>query len=98
MQVFEETLKQALDPVTGDLLAGIGVVTDANGEILYRFAAGKQDINSDSPPVNPNSTISWAASAKFITNMAVLQLVQRGPVDLDEPMSKHISQSLALYL
>lgn len=70
----------------------------AAGNILYHHASGFQDIEPDSPAIDPDSTISWSAAAKIVTNIAALQLVQKGIVGLDEPIRNHVPHIDALPL
>ncbi|KAH8889100.1 beta-lactamase family protein [Thozetella sp. PMI_491] len=92
MEGFERILTQATAAETQDLLAGIGLVVDGNGNTLYRYAAGRQSLDSDSPPIDPDSTVAMASAGKFMTHIAALQLVERGLVTLDEPLSKHLPE------
>lgn len=62
------------------------------GSILYHHAAGRQTLEADAPPLDPNSTIVLASAGKFITHIAALQLVERGLIALDEPVSKHLPE------
>ena len=54
--------------------------------ILLHHASAYQDAVANSPTIDPNSTISWSAAAKILTNIAALLPVQRSIVDLDEPV------------
>lgn len=62
------------------------------GNFLYRRAAGRQRLDLDSPPLDPDCTISLASAAKFFTDVAALQLVERGLIGLDDPLKTHIPQ------
>ncbi|UKZ82842.1 hypothetical protein TrVFT333_010641 [Trichoderma virens FT-333] len=92
MEAFEAELAKATNLGNGDLLGAVAMVIDNNGNFLYRHAAGRQLLDTDSPPLDPDCTISLTSAGKFLTNIAALQLVERGILMLDEPISKHIPE------
>ncbi|EHK21702.1 uncharacterized protein TRIVIDRAFT_230803 [Trichoderma virens Gv29-8] len=92
MEAFEAELAKATNLGNGDLLGAVAMVIDNNGNFLYRHAAGRQLLDTDLPPLDPDCTISLTSAGKFITNIAALQLVERGILMLDEPISKHIPE------
>lgn len=62
------------------------------GEFLYRHTAGRQFLDADSAPLDPDCTLSLTSAGKFVTNIAALQLVERQLLTLDEPISKYIPE------
>lgn len=62
------------------------------GSVVYHHASGRQSLDVDSPPLNPNSTVALGSAGKFITHIAALQLVERGLVSLDEPLNKYLPE------
>ncbi|KAK0389019.1 hypothetical protein NLU13_2596 [Sarocladium strictum] len=92
MEGFEFELAKATQLGDRDLLGAVAVVIDNNGEFLYRHAAGHQFLDANSPPLDPDCTLSLTSAGKFITNVAALQLVERHIVTLDEPISKYIPE------
>ncbi|KAJ6440238.1 D-mandelate dehydrogenase [Purpureocillium lavendulum] len=92
MEAFEAELAKATNLGKEDLLGAVAMVIDNNGNFLYRHAAGRQLLDADSPHLDPDCTISLTSAGKFFTNIAALQLVERGIVVLDEPISKHLPE------
>jgi CubicO group peptidase (beta-lactamase class C family) len=62
----------------------IGIV--ANGEVVYLEAFGA----ADGTPVTPQSPFLLASVAKAFTGFAIMQLVDRGLVDLDAPVTTYL--------
>ncbi|KAH8193636.1 hypothetical protein TruAng_012200 [Truncatella angustata] len=92
MEAFEAELAKATNLGNRDLLGAVAMVIDNNGNFLYRHAAGRQFLDTDSPPLDPNCTISLTSAGKFWTNIAALQLVERGILTLDEPIRKYVPE------
>ncbi|CAK7236380.1 hypothetical protein SCUCBS95973_009588 [Sporothrix curviconia] len=90
MQDFESELLRATDPVGGHLLGAVAMVIDNKGNFLYRKAAGRQCLDDASPPLDPDCTISLSSAARFFTNVAALQFVERGRIGLDNAIKTHI--------
>jgi len=59
--------------------------------ILYSGAFGKRD-SASGVDVKPDSIFAIASMTKAITSVAAMQLVERGKVKLDEPVSKYLPQ------
>jgi methyl acetate hydrolase len=59
--------------------------------VVWSGAFGARDQESG-VPVKPDSIFSIASMTKAITTTAALQLVERGLIRLDEPVSKHLPQ------
>ena len=59
---------------------------------MYRHAAGRQLLDDSSPPLDPDCTVSLTSAGKFFTNIAALQLVERGILTLDEPINKYLPE------
>lgn len=62
------------------------------GKFLYRHTAGRQFLDENSPPLDPDCTVAVTSAGKFFTNIAALQLVERGILTLDEPINKFIPE------
>ncbi|KAL6808634.1 beta-lactamase family protein [Trichoderma sp. SZMC 28015] len=92
METFEAQLAKATNLDKGDMLGAVAIVIDNNGKFLYRHAAGRQLLDIDSPPLDPDCTISLTSAGKFFTNIAALQLVERGILMLDEPINRHLPE------
>lgn len=63
----------------------------APGKIAYTGAFGKRD-SASGIPVKSDSIFLIASMTKAITTTAALQLVERGKLTFDEPVSKHLPE------
>jgi len=98
MDDFEDKLTQATAPENKDILGAIGLVVNSQGDTLYHFASGLQSLDANAQPLNPDSTIALASAGKFLTHIAALQLVERGAVNLDDPVYNHLPELASLPL
>ncbi|KAK5658158.1 hypothetical protein OQA88_2131 [Cercophora sp. LCS_1] len=92
MKTFEHQLAQATVPAIRGILGAIGLVLDRKGDTLYHHAAGHQSLEPDGPPLDPDSTVALGSAGKFITHIAALQHVERGAVNLDDPIENHLPE------
>ncbi|MBD0316747.1 MAG: beta-lactamase family protein [Nitrospiraceae bacterium] len=81
---IDETLRQAVD--AGDI-PGVVALAATGKEVIYEGAFGKRDISKDAG-MTPD-TVFWIASmTKAVTSTAAMQLVERGELQLDEPIAR----------
>lgn len=108
MEAFETSLSKATAPDTREILGAIGLVVNGEGEYiiqsriklltlfpgttLYGHAGGYQTLAPDAAPINMDSTFYVASGGKFICHVAALQYVDRGILDLDDPISAHLPE------
>jgi methyl acetate hydrolase len=97
------------DPLESKLNAVLGSFTDSKAlpgvvaglanarETLYQGASGWRNIAS-AEPMQQDTIIAIASMTKPVTTVAVLQLVDRGLLDLDLPASHYLPQLAALQL
>ncbi|KAK3348962.1 beta-lactamase family protein [Lasiosphaeria hispida] len=98
MDDFEDRLAQATAPENKGILGAIALVVNSKGDKLYHYTSGLQSLDADAQPLNPDSTVALASAGKFITHIAVLQLVERGTLNLDDPVEKHLPELASLPL
>lgn len=67
----------------------VAAVTDRSG-LLYRAASGVADA-ATGRPMRPDAVFRIASMTKLVTSLAVLQLRERGLVDLDAPLAKYVA-------
>jgi CubicO group peptidase (beta-lactamase class C family) len=73
----------------GDI-AGAVVTVVADGQVLTTRGFGKADISTGAP-VNPETTLFRAGSvSKLVTWTAVMQLVERGKLELDSDVNRYL--------
>ncbi|MGO1973862.1 MAG: serine hydrolase domain-containing protein [Propionibacteriaceae bacterium] len=68
-------------------LPGASVAVVKDGETVYEQGYGE---DSEDEPLSPDSRMRLASVSKAFTAFAVLQLVDRGEVELDEPVVDHL--------
>ncbi|MBA0283137.1 class A beta-lactamase-related serine hydrolase [Stenotrophomonas maltophilia] len=70
-------------------IAGQAVLVAHNGQVLYQGASGERDPATHAP-ATVNSIFAAQSMAKLLTSTLVMQLVDRGKVDLDAPASRYV--------
>jgi len=71
-------------------IPGAVVLIGNQGEVVYRRAFGYQLIKPKKLPMTPNTIFDVASLTKVIaTTPAVMQLVEEGKLDLEDPICKH---------
>ncbi|KAF8853685.1 hypothetical protein BDZ45DRAFT_748321 [Acephala macrosclerotiorum] len=86
MESYGAKIVQSTAREAREILGAIGIVFDKEGTTLYHNASGYQSLDLNSPVIDPNSTFVMASASKFITHIASLQCVERGLVNLDDPV------------
>ncbi|OAG45279.1 hypothetical protein AYO21_00627 [Fonsecaea monophora] len=89
MAELDKILERCTDPKTGTLHGVAFAAIDAQGNILYKKAAGSMCVDKD--PTKPLTTnaLTWMASmTKMPSSVAAMQLVERGLVGLDDDVRK----------
>ena len=66
----------------------ISVAVAANGDIVFSGAVGFADLESETP-ATPSTVYNIGSVSKTIAGVAVMQLVERGRVDLEDPIQKY---------
>lgn len=89
---LDETLRAALKQRR--IPAAVAMVATA-GKTTYTGAFGKRD-SASGVDVTPDSIFRIASMTKAITSTAAMQLVERGTLELDEPVSKHLPELAGL--
>lgn len=71
-------------------IPGVAVVVVRDGKVVHARAYGTADL-ATGRPVSLDSTIfRFGSVSKFLTMLGVLRLVERGVIDLDDPVAKHV--------
>ena len=70
-------------------LVGYSAAVRQRGELIYRECFGLADLEHE-VPVHENTRFLIASVTKSFTGMAVLQLVERGMIDLDAPIQTYV--------
>jgi len=86
----QEAAQKALDAATEKDNGPVGMVfgaIDKNGKLLANVASGKRSKDS-AVPMSTDSIFPIWSCTKMIAGIAVMQLVEQGKIDLDEPVEK----------
>lgn len=70
-------------------LAGVTAVIVRHGKVAYVTSAGSLD-SARQRPIAPGAVFRIYSMTKPITTTAVMQLIERGTIKLDDPVSKYI--------
>ena len=92
VKVFQETVQAGLKPFVerGELAGAVALAADAKG-VLASTATGWRDTDKREPLTE--DTVFWIASqTKPCTAAALLMLVDRGLLSVDDPVSKFIPE------
>ncbi|TVY18142.1 Acyltransferase LovD [Lachnellula arida] len=65
---------------------------DKNGNEIYSKISGYDSLSIDASPLREDAVFKLASATKLMTSIALLQCVDRGLIDLDEPLSKIIPE------
>ncbi|OAL35779.1 hypothetical protein AYO20_04929 [Fonsecaea nubica] len=83
MAELDEILRKYTDPATGSVHGATFVAVDSAGNDLYRASFGARTVDR-SDPLTPD-TLTWIASqTKLVTSVAVMQIVEKGLIGLDD--------------
>jgi CubicO group peptidase (beta-lactamase class C family) len=66
---------------------GASMVLTKPGDLIYNKTSGYQSLKEDTP-IDPNGVFWIASCTKLIASIAALQQVEKGLIDLDEPVSR----------
>lgn len=70
---------------------GSDIAVTHNGKMVYRYQNGTRD-DEKSKPVKGDELYFLYSATKVITCTAALQLIEKGKMNLDDPVSKYISE------
>src|SRR5579885_2903316 len=70
-------------------IVGSSLVLIRNGEVVLDDHYGRQ---SETQPVDENTTYHWASVTKTFTGIAIMQLRDRGLLSLDDPLVKYVPE------
>jgi len=70
-------------------IPGVIAVAATSDGIIYKGAAGYRDISSDSE-MTFDTIVQIASMTKAVTSVAVMQLVEQGEIELDQPVGRYL--------
>jgi CubicO group peptidase (beta-lactamase class C family) len=83
----------ALEKMIATRLPGLVLLLIENGEVVHRRGLGFADVGRRTPP-GSDTLIGIGSITKLFTALAVMQLQERGKLDLDDPVSTHLGHDL----
>lgn len=86
---FARVSKLLEDSVSQEKIAGAVALVLHDDRIVYATAVGHRD-REKSEPMRPDTIFRIASMTKPLTSVAVMQLRDRGKLQLDDPISKYI--------
>lgn len=90
-QTAERLLQAALDTaVTDGIVAGVNMLVTQHGVQRWYLESGKRSIERDEP-MTRDTIFRLYSQSKPITGTAVMMLVERGVIDLAEPVSIYLT-------
>ncbi|KDQ19995.1 hypothetical protein BOTBODRAFT_184005 [Botryobasidium botryosum FD-172 SS1] len=98
MDNYEKRVDQATSSDPREILGAISIVVGEEGKTLYHHASGFQSLASDAAPLGKDSAITLGSAGKFITHIAALQCVDKGLINLDEPVYAHLPELESLQI
>ncbi|KAJ5820238.1 esterase [Penicillium riverlandense] len=93
MEELDRILDQFTDPLAGSLHGAAFIAIDNLGNVIYKRAAGKADFDTPSAKPLGIDSLYWIASmTKMVTAVAVMQLVERGIISLDDDIREKVPE------
>ncbi|KAJ6072820.1 hypothetical protein N7467_010905 [Penicillium canescens] len=93
MEELNHILERFTDPLTGSLHGAVFIAIDRSGKVIYNHAAGKATFDTQNASVVSQDSLCWIASmTKLATAVAVMQLVERGIVSLEDDVREIIPE------
>ena len=88
LQVLDSIIRDAID---NREVPGAVVLVVHDGEVLYKKALGNRALDPKSEPMTLDTIFDVASLTKVVaTTTAVMQLVQRGDLRLNDPIAKYL--------
>ncbi len=89
-RIHEARVPERLDALAAAGRApGFALATVDTGGAVHTWAKGRADLTRGTP-ATVETTWLWFSATKIVTATAVLQLVERGLVDLDQPVVRYV--------
>ncbi|KAH7065654.1 beta-lactamase/transpeptidase-like protein [Paraphoma chrysanthemicola] len=87
MDGYESYIKSATLKGAQGIPSALTAVVNKDGHYVYKHTAGYGGVASDAKPLHFDTTFNIASCTKLITSIAILQLVERGIIGLDDPIN-----------
>lgn len=87
INMFEQQVDQHMNQ---SHIPGLAVVVTHDGQAVYTNAFGHRD-TKNSDPVTNDTLFRLASNSKMLTAIAVLQIWEKGLIEIDQPVAKYLT-------
>lgn len=95
MERLEEAFKASVS--NGDIPGAVLACTNTTGSFTYTNSFGLRSLDDDDEtPIDENTLLTLTSCSKIITAIAVLQIVEKGLIGLDDPTDEILPELAAL--
>lgn len=92
LQDLENFVDDYVDGYINQTVAGASIVVVKDNEIVLSKGYGYADIESEIPVEPANTVFEWGSISKLFVWTAVMQLVERGEIDLDTDIQSYLPE------
>ncbi len=90
----QNEIKQKIDNYINEVIEineipGVALAVIKDGKVIYEKYSGKASLE-DNKPVDKNTAFKIFSTTKLITNVGVFQLIEKGKLALEDPISKYL--------
>ena len=92
--VNQNEIKQKIDSYINEVIKineipGVALAVIKDGKVIYEKYFGKASFE-DNKPVDKNTAFKIFSTTKLITNVGIFQLIEKGKLSLEDPISKYL--------
>jgi CubicO group peptidase (beta-lactamase class C family) len=92
--VNQKEVKQKIDNYINEVIEineipGVALAVIKDGKVIYEKYSGKASFE-DNQPVDKNTAFKIFSTTKLITNVGVFQLIEKGKLSPEDPISKYL--------
>ena len=96
MNDFQDLITQRLAArIEADAMSAASVRIERRGDLLLDWTGGCLDFGPDAPPATSDSVFLIASITKPMTCCGVATLIERGLIDLDDPVAQYVPEFAA---
>ena len=93
MSNFQELVTGLLQSrIEAGAMSAAAVRIEQRGEVLLDWAGGRRDFSLGAPAASTDSIFHVASISKPMSTSGVVKLIERGLIDLDDPVAKHVPE------
>ncbi|HEY2848025.1 MAG TPA: serine hydrolase domain-containing protein [Pyrinomonadaceae bacterium] len=84
---FDSTIEKG---ISDNHMPGLAIGIVMNGKLVYSRGFGQATLGTDGPKITPDTVFHMASITKPFVATAIMQLVEQGKVNLDDPITKYL--------